>query len=60
MDENIEISKEDLAFIRTLEDFDLKMLLSEINDHGWEAGGKRLLPMIRESVERGEGRGITE
>ena len=32
---NLVISEEDLAFIRSLNDFDMVMILSEINDHGW-------------------------
>jgi hypothetical protein len=57
---NLKIDKEDLAFIRRLEDFDLIMLLSEIHYNGWEndppyarIGGKHLLPMIREVYAKG-------
>ena len=32
---NIEITKAEIAKIRSLDDFDLTMLLSEINDHNW-------------------------
>lgn len=31
-------SDEDLTLIRALDDFDLRMLLSEISDSGWAAG----------------------
>lgn len=32
---NIQITKEEIDFIKGLEDFDLKMLLSEIHEFGW-------------------------
>ena len=53
MDDNQKITKEELDWIRTLEDFDLTMLISEINDHGW-AYGKTLLPQIIKSIKKGE------
>lgn len=53
MDKNLKISSEDLIFIRSLPDFDLIMLLSEINDHGWENGGKLLIPTMREADANG-------
>jgi len=34
--ENQEVSPEELAKIRRLDDFDLIMLISEIHDHGWQ------------------------
>lgn len=37
---NISVPKEDLDLIRKLSDFDLIMLLSEINDHGWNEAQK--------------------
>lgn len=40
---NIRISPKQIEFIRSLPDFDLKMMLSEINDHGWEVA-KRMIP----------------
>ena len=43
--DNINITKEELKFIRGLKDFDLTMLLSEINDHGWLTA-RKLLPMM--------------
>jgi hypothetical protein len=43
---NIKATKEELAEVRSLEDFDLTMFLSELRDHGWESA-LRLLTMIR-------------
>ena len=34
-DENLVLSKNQLLKIRKLDDFDLIMLFSETNDHGW-------------------------
>lgn len=42
MNENIEATTEELAYIRSLPDFDLIMILSEINDHGWAIARKTL------------------
>jgi len=39
---NQKIKKKDLDFIRSLEDFDLIMLLSDIHDHGWPMAHKTL------------------
>lgn len=53
---NQKITKKELNQIRSLPDFDLKMLISEIHDHGWihpmykSAGGKALLPFIIEAL----------
>jgi hypothetical protein len=44
---NLVISKDDLDFIRKLEDFDLIMLLSETHDHGWQDA---MLRTMRESI----------
>ena len=52
-DDNLTISPEDLSKIRQLEDFDLIMLLSEINNHGWKRWGEQLLRMILSQVESG-------
>ena len=41
-DKNIKVEKVELHFIRQLDDFDLTMFLSEINDHGWGHGRKLL------------------
>jgi hypothetical protein len=43
--DNIKITKEELSFIRSLKDFDLTMVLSEIHDHGWPMA-RKLLPDI--------------
>jgi len=49
MNNNITFAKGDLDFVRNLKDFDLTMLLSEINDHGWDKA-KVLLPLIRKTL----------
>jgi hypothetical protein len=43
--ENQLISKAQIEKIRTLDDFDLTMLISEIHDHGWPAALKTLEKM---------------
>ena len=43
--ENLTITSEQLDEVRALNDFDLKMLLSEVNDHGWEVASN-LLPLM--------------
>lgn len=50
MSKNIKIDADTLSFIRKLDDFDLVMLLSEVNEHGWDKA-KELIPFIREAVE---------
>lgn len=50
MSTNIQLSKEDAKFIRSLKDFDLTMFLSEINEHGWE-NAERLIPMMRDALD---------
>jgi hypothetical protein len=50
-DTNIKITKAELRFIRTLQDFDLTMFLSEVHDHGWPVA-RKLLPMIKECTEK--------
>jgi hypothetical protein len=52
--ENIEITKEELSFIRSLKNFDLTMLLSEIHDSGWPTA-RELLPTLKEVYEKGLG-----
>ena len=52
-DPNLEISSVVLKKIRQLQDFDLIMLLSEINAHGWNPCGMRLLKTILENIENG-------
>ena len=49
MDDNIQVSKSELNLIRGLKDFDLTMLLSEINDNGW-VKAKNLMPLIRKTL----------
>ena len=49
MENNLSIEKKDLDFIRSLKDLDLVMLISEINDHGWDRA-KSLLPHIRKTL----------
>jgi len=44
VDENIDIDRDTLDWIRSLSDFDLTMLLSEVSDYGWE----RSLPTIED------------
>lgn len=46
---NLKIQKKYLELIRRLDDFDLTMLLSEINDNGWEDALK-LLKTIEEVI----------
>jgi hypothetical protein len=46
---NQSIPKADLDFVRSLGDFDLTMLLSEIHDHGWPSA-RDLIPAIRQSI----------
>jgi hypothetical protein len=49
--DNIRLSKKDAAFIRSLPDFDMAMLLSEIDNYGWSSA-KKIIPLIEESVAR--------
>lgn len=50
---NIEITAEELARIRMLEDFDLTMLLSEINDHGWVHARQTFFLMLLARARKG-------
>ena len=43
--ENIKITEQEIQMIRSLSDFDLNMLLSQINDLGWGAA-RVLLPAM--------------
>ena len=43
---NIEITEAQLRELRQLPDLDLVMLLSEINDRGWEAAKRTLAAML--------------
>jgi len=42
---NQEVTPEELRKIRSLDDFDLIMLVSEIHDHGWPMARKTLAMM---------------
>ena len=44
------VTKSQCDFIRSLEDFDLTMLISEIHEHGWKQA-RELLPLIKEAIE---------
>jgi hypothetical protein len=44
------IGRSELDFIRSLGDFDLRMFLSELHDHGWQQA-RKLLPLIREAIK---------
>jgi hypothetical protein len=54
---NIKITRQELKDIRSLKDFDLTMLLSEIDEFGWvtsdnpEIGGRALLVTIKKTVK---------
>ena len=57
--QNIEISQTEMAAIRTLSDFDLTMLLSELHHHGWPAA-KALLLLILQAEMAQAARGKTD
>jgi hypothetical protein len=42
MSANQKVTKEQLEKIRNLDDFDLVMLISEINDNGWKIAARTL------------------
>jgi len=44
--DNIEITEAELRSLRQLPDVDLVVLLSEINDRGWEASKRTLAEML--------------
>ena len=50
MSDNQNVSEKELEAIRALDDFDLIMLISEVNDHGWKMaqGTLRLMPKAKE------------
>lgn len=56
MTQNISITPDEIAQIRALDDFDLKMFLSEVSDHGWRVG-RELLPFIQNASEAKRARG---
>jgi len=43
--DNQKVTEAEMAKIRRLDDFDLKMLISEIHDHGWPVARKTLAMM---------------
>jgi hypothetical protein len=45
MSKNRDVTPEQLAKIRTLDDFDLIMLISEIHDNGWQVAERTLSMM---------------
>lgn len=47
---NIEITTKEIAQIRELDDFDLTMFLSELEDHGW-LYARKLLVLIVEAAQ---------
>jgi hypothetical protein len=49
-DPNIRITRDEMALIRRLSDFDLTMLLSDIDGHRWQMA-RRTLWLIREQPE---------
>lgn len=50
-DPNQKISKAQLDQIRSLRDFDLTMLISDVHDHGWPIAA-RTLELIMECYEK--------
>jgi hypothetical protein len=49
MEDNLVIDESVLDFIRGLKDFDLVMLLSEVDEHGWDKA-RALIPYIRKTL----------
>lgn len=43
--DNVEITPNEMSAIRTMSDFDLTMLISEVHDHGWPVA-RKLIPLI--------------
>lgn len=46
MSENQNITDAELLAIRTMSDFDLRMAISEIHDHGWESGRELIMLIV--------------
>lgn len=42
---NVEITPEEIAAIRSFDDFDMKMFVSEVSEHGWTVA-RALIPLI--------------
>jgi hypothetical protein len=49
--DNIEITPDEMAHVRTMGDFDLKMFLSELDEFGWDEA-RALMLLIRLSEAR--------
>ena len=52
MKENIEITEQELKNLRSLADFDLTMILSDIHDHGWPLARKTLAAAVEAAAVR--------
>jgi hypothetical protein len=50
MSKNRDVKPEQLDKIRSLDDFDLVMLISEIHDNGWEVAARTLAMMPDKKV----------
>jgi len=44
--ENQPVTDQELLAIRTMSDFDLRMVISEIHDHGWFAGRELIMLIV--------------
>jgi hypothetical protein len=49
--DNQKLTHEQCEFIRSLEDFDLTMIVSEIHDHGWPIASKTL-EFMKEAIAK--------
>lgn len=47
---NQKLTPDEMKAIRTMSDFDLTMLISEIHDHGWPAA-RQIIPVIVEASQ---------
>ena len=47
----VTITPREMLAIRTMSDFDLRMLISETNDYGWEQG-RELIKVILDAPDR--------
>lgn len=52
MSKNQNITPQELANIRKLDDFDLTMLLSEIHDHGWPIARETLKLILKAKLSK--------
>ncbi len=46
MSENQDIKNAELLAIRTMSDFDLRMVISEVHDHGWGKGRELIMLIV--------------